>query len=297
MQAVVWCRIGDDSLVSLGHGDVIGRMGAAALVVDDARVSEAHAIVSLRGGALHLLALRGRFRVHGQVRAEVEIHDGLQIELAEGLLLTIHRVSLPPHLLGVEGQGLPPQVLGGTTSFFLAPTPSLRKGWAPEAQVWFWNVDQDWRAQVQGEQPRPWRQGDTLQVQDYVLRAVPISLRAASVPRTRQDLAPPLHLSACVNTVQISVDREAPVVIGGLPGRLLAELIAFEGPVSWDVVAGELWSERDPGLLRRRWDVTLSRLRNRLRALGARDDLIAADGAGQIELVLRPQDAVTLRDG
>ena len=42
----------------LGVGDLIGRLPSAALVVDDPRVSEAHAIVSLRRAALHLLALR-----------------------------------------------------------------------------------------------------------------------------------------------------------------------------------------------------------------------------------------------
>lgn len=280
----------------MGHGDVIGRMGTAALAIDDARVSEAHALISLRRGSLHLLALRGRFRVGGQPRAEVELSEGLAVELADGLELRVHSIELPSHLLGVEGAGLPSQVLSGTTSLVLRPSPQLRPGWAPEADAWLWNIDQDWRIQLREGAPRALRAGDVVDVLGFELRAVPVSLRAASVPRTRRDLAPNLYINACVSTVQVSVGGQAPVVIGGLPGRLLAELVAIDGPVSWEAVAKELWRDDDLTALRRRWDVSLSRLRAKLRGIGARDDLIAADGAGQIEVVLRQGDTVTLRD-
>lgn len=296
MQAIAWCSAGDDRRVALGHGDLIGRLGAAALALDDARISEAHAMLSLRRGALYLLALRGRFRVSGQPRAEVELAEGMVVELAEGLNLTVHAVELPDNLLGVEAEGLPAQALSGATSLLLKPAPHLRPGWLPEADAWLWNIDSDWRIQVRGGPPEPFWPGASVRVGPIVLRAVPISLRAASVPRTQRDLAPSLHISACVSTVQVKVGGEQPVVIGGLPGRMLAEIVAIDGPVSWDVVAKELWRDHDLAALRRRWDVSLSRLRAKLRGIGARDDLIVADGAGQVELVLREGDTVTLRD-
>ena len=40
-------------------------MWSAALHLDDPRVSEAHAMVSIRGSELKLLALRGRFQIDG----------------------------------------------------------------------------------------------------------------------------------------------------------------------------------------------------------------------------------------
>jgi len=106
-----------------------------------------------------------------------------------------------------------------------------------------------------------------------------------------------LHLEACVDTVRVLADGGAPLVIGGLPGRVLAELVALAGPVAWHVVAAEVWRENDHARLRRRWDVTLTRLRERLRALGLRDDLVHTDGAGHVELLLRPGDTTEVVDG
>jgi len=60
MRAFVRLRCTDGSIAELTHGDLIGRLGTAALHFDDARISEAHAMISLRGQELKLLALRGR---------------------------------------------------------------------------------------------------------------------------------------------------------------------------------------------------------------------------------------------
>jgi pSer/pThr/pTyr-binding forkhead associated (FHA) protein len=49
MLATVRLRLPDGSTTTLAPGDIIGRMASAALVLDDGRVSEAHAMVSLRG--------------------------------------------------------------------------------------------------------------------------------------------------------------------------------------------------------------------------------------------------------
>ncbi len=47
----------------LGPGDIIGRMPTATLTINDPHVSEAHALVSLRGSELKLPGLRGRSSV------------------------------------------------------------------------------------------------------------------------------------------------------------------------------------------------------------------------------------------
>lgn len=297
MRALAWFRWGDDQRAALAHGDLIGRLPTAALSFDDARISEAHAMVSLRGGDLHLLALRGRFRVRGQVRASVVLTEGLVIDLTDDLALTVERVELPDTLLGIQGPGLPTQPLPGTVSIDIAPAPTLRPGAHPDADAILWQFDEVWRIRPRGGSLRTLRAGDRVDIGGWPLEVVEVPLRDAGSVRTRADFAAPLHLSACVDTVTLTVGEGAPVVLGGLPGRMLAELLAIGGPTTWQAVARELWRDSPEPLLRKRWDVSLSRLRQRLRDLGARDDLVAADGAGHVGVVLRTGDTVKIVDG
>ena len=296
MRAVAWCSIGDGPRIGLVHGDVIGRLATAALMLDDARISEAHALVSLRGGALQLLALRGRFRVAGKVRSEVVLAEGVAVELAPGLVLDVHEVVLPDALLGIEGDGLPRQLLAGTSALDVRPVVRLRPGWHPDAAALLWRLDDTWRVRVGSGPPRPLRDGDAVDIDGWTLRAVEVPLGAAGRPRTRADFAAPVMLDACVDTVTVTVGGLAPVVVGGVSGRVLAELVALGGPASWEAVAREVWRDDDLRVLRRRWDVAMVRLRGRLRDLGARDDLVHADGSGHVELLLRSQDRATLRE-
>lgn len=66
MHACVHLASADGQIHVLGHGDLIGRLWSAALCLSDPRVSEAHAMVSLREGQLRLLALRGLFAIDGK---------------------------------------------------------------------------------------------------------------------------------------------------------------------------------------------------------------------------------------
>jgi hypothetical protein len=61
MRAFVRFRDPRGEELELEPGDVIGRSWKAALWLQDPRVSECHAAVSLRDGGLRLIALRGRF--------------------------------------------------------------------------------------------------------------------------------------------------------------------------------------------------------------------------------------------
>ena len=63
MRARVRLRLDSGEVRQLVSGDIIGRIWGAALRLDDPQISEAHALVSMRGTALKLLALRGRFVV------------------------------------------------------------------------------------------------------------------------------------------------------------------------------------------------------------------------------------------
>ncbi len=291
-RTVAWCRLDDEPEgIALTHGDWIGRTHAATLLVDDSRISEAHAMVSLRGGRLVLLGLRGRFRVHGRVLAEVVLEPGLRVELAAGRVLTVERVELPQLVLGLTGEGLAPFVLPGTVSVDLGPPPRVRPGWQPDADLVLWSVDDAWRCSIQGGPAQPVAIGDRLQVGALAFTAVGMPIGSAGAPRTVTDLAAPLRLTASFHTVQVRVGGAAPVVIGGQSGRLLSELVELAGPVEWTLVADELWGPAaNADAHRRRWDVALSRLRSRLRAVGVRTDLVSTDGTGKVELLLRDGD-------
>lgn len=275
---------------------MIGRLGAAALSIHDPRISEAHALVSLRAGQLQLLGLRGRFRVHGKVRAQVALEDGLEVELAEGLVLHVDRVVLPPTVLGVRLPGIPDQILGSTVTVQVAPTPRLTPGWTPDAPLTLWRVDDRWFART-AEGDTPIQAGDRLAIAGVPIEILEIPTAAGPNGTTAAEFSEPVRIDAHVDTVTVTVGAAPPTVIGGLPGRVLAELVVIGGPITWDGLARGLWHDADGPSLRRRWDITLTRLRGRLRDLGAHPHLIHADGTGHIQLLLRPGDQAVAHDG
>lgn len=295
MSVSVQVQLSSGSTYVLGPGDVIGRMAAAALHLDDPRISEAHAMVSLRGDALQLLALRGRFSVEGVPRAEVTLRPGLRVALARGLELEVQTIVLPEQVLALEGDDLPRQVLQGVHSLFSAPHARLESGFHGDADAWFWSVQGVWRLQSPSGSTRLLLPGDQLQLggKCFTLVAVPVQALAVGVTCTDGAIAAPLRIHTHFDTVHIHQESRVPLAIDGLHARLLSELVAFGGPVDWQVLAGELWQEAaDLPRIRRRLDVTVSRLRMRLRDAGVRPDLVRATGAGQFELFLHERDSV-----
>lgn len=277
------------------HGDLIGRLWTAGLQIDDGRISEAHALISLRAGAFQLLALRGAFAVNGKLLERVELVPGLVVQLARGVELQVVEVHLPDHVLALEGPGLPRQALPGVAS--LLPGPRLVAGWRQDALVHTWATGEGVRIQPVGEPRRPLNVGDRFHVDGTELVAVALPLGSAGNEATRRggSLARPLTVVAHFDTVHILRDGLPAVPLSGKQARLVSELAAVGTSLAWLELARLLWpDEADAPLLRARLDVVLTRIRRRLRARGVRDDLVRADGAGQIELVLYGQD--TLQD-
>lgn len=294
MRAAAWVRAPGGEELALFHGDVIGRLRTAALHLPDPRISEAHALISLRGTELKLLALRGVFAVDGKRRTSAVLKAGLRVELAAGLFLDVLDVDLPDEVLGLEGPGLPRQVLPGACSLVLDPQPSLQPGYVADsiARI-FSDADGWWVARVDRES-RPFRPGDELQVGDQTYRAVAVPLDRAGSPATRQGgLSRPLTVIAQFDTVHVQPEGRPPIVFGGVQARLLSELVLLDGPAGWEVVARQVWpGQDDRNLLRRRLDVALVRLRAKLRANEVRADLVRSDGSGSLELLLGPEDRV-----
>lgn len=298
MRAHVTLRTPDGALHHLGHGDLIGRLWTAALSIDDSRISEAHAMVSLRGDALKLLGLRGRFALDAGPVAEVVLAPGQRIRLARDFAIDVVDVVLPDTVLALEGPGLGRRVLSGVCALVPGPTVQLVPGHPPGAAATLWTQGDGWRVRVGDGPARALGPGDTLDVEGRPFTAVAVDLSAALRSATRQvdRVGVPLRVVAQHDSVHLFRAGEPTVALGGLPGRILSELVAFGGPTSWEVVAGEIWrdlaQEEDRHALRRKWDVNLSRLRGKLKAARVRADLIRSDRRGKVELVLYPGDQV-----
>ncbi|MCB9798022.1 MAG: FHA domain-containing protein [Alphaproteobacteria bacterium] len=293
MRATVRLRLPDGSVDHLGPGDIIGRTWTAALRVDDPGVSEAHALVSLRGETLKLLALRGRFLVDGQASVEVDLAAGQRLRISQETELVVEAVTLPESVLALEGEGLPRQVLVGTSSLWCQPAPRLSAGHQPKADAVVWTDGEAWRLRVQGA-VQVLHPGDAFQVHGRTFRAVEVSLAQASQAQTRAADAvdEPLRIVAAYDTAHLHRKGRPPVVLSGQAAQVISELVAADGPMSWEAIAREIWRDQlDRHALRRKWDICLVRLRNRLRDADVRPDLVVSTG-GQVELVLLEGDEV-----
>lgn len=133
----------DDRVHWLALGDVIGRHHRCALVLEDDRISEAHAMLSLRGAGLHLLNLRGGLRALGRPVHDPQLSIGTRLEIAAGLELEVGDVALPDRLWVLTGPGLDTP-LERRCSLVLAPRPHLVAGTRPRAVASFWFDGRRW---------------------------------------------------------------------------------------------------------------------------------------------------------
>ncbi len=289
----------DGALVNLGPGDIIGRMPTAALRLNDPRVSEAHALVSLRGTSLRLLALRGRFFVDNVAQTDVELRPGLRLLLAHHLPLEVVSLSLPTKVLGIEGPGLARQVLPSVAAL-RADDAELIPSFTPDADAMFWFDGHDHRMRLPGAR-QDWSEPDivlqpgaTITIGTREFHIVAISLERAASPTTERDdvLDSPLVITLRYETVHVQRGRDH-MTIDGVPAMILCELGLIGAPVEWRVVAREIWPNEDNDTaLRQRWDRGLARLRLRLTEVGLRSDLVRLLGGGRTELYLHPGDRV-----
>jgi hypothetical protein len=276
----------------VGHGDIIGRTPTAAVVIDDPRVSEAHAIVSLRKGVLHLLALRRMLIVDGAATGDVVLAPGLVITLADELAITITAVVTPQAVLGLRLPSGEVQVLPQVASVTTAP-PRLHAKLVPGAAATIWSTGDEWKLH-RGGRPTAAESGHEFELDGdrYQFVSVPIGQAGAASTEGAGAIAAPLRLVAFYDTVQIYQRNQKVHTVGGTGARILSELVAHKGPTHWEILAREIWpDEPEPLPLRHRWDVALGRLRARLRAAGIRQ-LLRSDGSGQLALELYDGDQV-----
>ncbi len=291
LHAWVRVRLGTGETDTLCAGDLIGRTPAAALHLDDPHVSEAHAMLSLRGEKLWLLALRRRFEVDGRRMDAVALVEGQRIRLTAAVEMLVEAVFLPAAVVGLEGPGLPPQALPGTCALVFDPHPRLAPGAAAGAAAVFWMVGDRWRARVAEGGAVDLTLGQSLVIDGRVWTVVPIALDAAGQSHTRGGAQGPLRLVCSFDTVRIHRPDGAVLILAGQIARVVSELGAVGQPLDWVELAQPHWPHiTERALLRRRWDGLLGRLRSRLRAGGVRVDLVRSTRVGLVELVLHEGD-------
>lgn len=295
MLASVTLRAPDGELHVLCHGDIIGRLWSAGLPLDDARVSEAHAMVSLRGGKLKLLALRGLFALEGKPVKELTLTTGQRIAFARGLELVVMQVVLPTVVLGIEGPGLALQPLPGVASLSLTPSPVIEPRYRSDAAAVFWSSGDGWQVRLGDAPAQPLAAGWTLAGPRGTYRVTEVSLAQAgqAVTLAAGRVLSPLRLELHYDTAHVHREGAPTLTLSGHPARLLSGLAEVGTAVSWEDLALVLWPEdTDRNRLRRRFDTVVGRLRKKLREGGVRTDLVRPDGAGNFSLVLGPQDAI-----
>lgn len=291
MLASARVRLPGGDTETLYAGDMIGRTWSAALRIDDPEISEAHAMLSLRGEQLWLLALRRRFVVEGRTTDAVALSPGQSIRLASQVELQVEAVELPATVLGLRGPGLPAQALPGACSLDFDPHARLVPGFQATAEAHFWMTGSDWRARIGGVD-FDLVAGRELVVPSGSFQVVDIALASAGRSATRAGDGP-LRIVASFDTVHIHRSDGEVVLIAGKLARVMSELVAVGQPIAWEELARPQWPHiPDRELLRRRWDTLLNRLRDRLREGGLRGDLVSSTRVGLVELVLRVGDLV-----
>ena len=288
----------DQQVHRLHPGGIIGRLASAALRLDDPRVSEAHALLSLRGRSLKLLALRGALGLRGKWLGEVALREDQRLLLAEDVALGVLEVVLPDTVMALEQpDGTRVELDRPELSISLDPLRTT-PGATPDAAAWAWCSGDQWWVQLRGERPRELSVGHTLSLGDTSVIARALPLPQISTPRTATagKLWPPMHMICWPQHTEIHVEgRPKPARFTRNAHNLLREsALATQGggTVHWAQVAQRIWRF---GASEDNWYTNLSRLRKRLHEQGLPSDLLRCED-GQVQLTLRPGvDALELR--
>lgn len=271
-------------------GDVLGRHHRCTLAVADDRVSEAHAMLSLRGAELHLLNLRGGLRIDGRPVRDPRLVVGQSIAIAPRLELHVEDVQLPDLVWRLVGPGLD-AVLSTAVSLLLDPTPRLVPGRVRGATAHLWHDGRSWHRDRSG----PLGPDAVVEGEGWQGRLVRGTLDGRVVTPTRTS-EQQLRIETRYDTAQIFRGEIHALTIGGVTARILHELAELDGPVHWTLVARAIWRGEPDARIRRRWDKRLSRLRSQLREANLRDDLVASSGGGLVELLRYEGDTVHVLD-
>ena len=283
-------------------GSIVGRMQSAAVRLDSPVVSEAHALVSLRGTVLKLVRLGGPLVVEGRSERRVTLVRGQTIELGPKMQVVVEAIGLPDQVwvLTARLSGVPPRrvpLVRSRYSVLGGPAGRVEVGTRPDAAMHLWTSEDHWRCRLAGCHPIPLTEGPLVQVGGLAWFASREPIRVASVDNT-QGGDEFLHLECSYDIVTIHRLGRPPLVLNGLDARIVSELAQVNQPVAWRALGRAAWGRHKFDKLakpRASWDTRLGTLRQKLRDADIRSPFLLSDGCGNIHLLLHPGDKVTER--
>lgn len=298
---------GDTAYMTVG--DIIGRSHTAAVVIDDPRVSVAHAMLDVRSGRASLLRLRRSLYVDGVEASSVTLKPGIRIALSPDadLAVTVQTVQVPTHVLSVEGLLPVPVDLYNDLAILPAhernrPFTVQTRRYTPGALAHIYSGDGTWKIHIRGASPEPLFDGWQGQ-----LAGVPLHARARLLGEDDQlDTMATVHgIRITARYESVTIDdgtRRRPIVIGGFPARILSEVIECGGgPIPKKDIAEQIWNspadrDLDEQILCARLDRHLGILRTKLHSAGLPPDLLSRNGKALLELKLGPHDTACIDD-
>jgi len=293
-------RIGHSGYWDLLPGSIIGRLTSAACRIIEPDISEAHALVSLRGETFHLMALRGTVRVDEDEVSELPLEVGTEVELGRGVVLRVEEVVVPDRIPAIRVDADRPQALIARVYSLVDKQGAQifeRPRWVPRfepaslAQVI--STGDEWSIRRPGHRPTAWRAGREWTIGTHTLTACWLDSGDAATPHTIGARAAGLTIQARFVTCNLCLGHAPPVVLQGHMGRLVSELAVSGVSWPWQTLAQQLWPAlADRERLRRRWDRLLRRVKRKLAEKGIRQDLVRSDGQGNVELHLYLNDKV-----
>lgn len=254
-------------------------------------------MVSLRERELWLMALRGCLSVDGRDVDMLALRPHLHFELTEGLTVEVERVEIPTHTLLLCGAEQSPIELGATPLSLLPPLRDAAPrrlrvvmGYVPDAVGHIWHSGATLWIRPGNQAPEPVTPGGRWDIEGCALwvSQAPIGSIQETVREARSKGTTIVARYATVHVLS----GEMTSVLTGRPAVLVSELVRFQGkPIHWEMLAREIWGQTfDREQLRKNFDSTMTRLRRQLRELKVRENLVALDGSGNVELVLFPGD-------
>lgn len=271
----------------LSPGAIIGRLATAELQLTDPRVSEAHALVSLRGGRVVLLALRRGFRVGGHDKSSAELVPGLKIELASNLWLEVAKVELPREVLRVDGLPAGSLVLSAQVYSLLVRQGRLEAEptFVGDAAAHLWSAGGEWFWK-HGEQPAvEVHDGSGVDVEGNALTFVASSVDTLFVAQTEQAASSSVHLLLYKNYLVLEYTGRR-VRFGGRLGEVLRMMHQYDRPVDWTELARRIWPDAEPKARRQSWDRATYRIRKMLREADFPTHVLDNDRFGNFQLRL-----------
>jgi len=289
-------RLADGSTTTLFPGEIIGRGVSASLLLDDHQISEAHALVSLRGASLQLLKLRGMLKLAGEDHflGEITLEVGQHIVVSSQISLEVFKVSTPDEILVLEGLTRAPIPLTQSEYEIGGHPLSIHPREEDEVYASIWQSGETWMRRVSKEEKVAVIAGEEWMVNGSPLCIKLATVDDASFENTESPLKivepPPslaqvvLELSAERAVIRYPEDDEFYAITGHSARILYITANATKKGIHmrWKDICDEIWYKYK----RNNWDSAKNYLRKKLREAGIRDTFFVYKG-GQVWLDIR----------